>query len=274
MSASVARFVERRRGPARVGRYGIWQLRDYFTSRGLPTFIVAVLGAYVTVAPMLNILEHQLSVLPPRLIERYGGIHGARGVLMGDLTEKFLGDFLGVLVFLGALFAINGLVAEDRKKGYYRFLFSKPMSPRRYYGQAFFIHWLGFIAVGCLLALLYGVLLMPVLSVQLVYVLALMYLLYAGMGFALSAAARWDWLTLVAATAFATSMWFLFGESKSVFARLLYLLPPLHRTREIYEALAKHAPIDSGLLAWYAGYGIVCYVIGLIVLRYRRLAIV
>lgn len=274
MSASTARFVERRRGPARVARYGLWQLRDYFKDRGLPTIIVAVMGAYVTLVPMLTNFKHQMAILPPRLIERYGGIEGARIVLMRDVNERFLGNFLGVLVYLGAIFAINGIVADDRKKGYYRFLFSKPVSPTRYYGQGFLVHWLGFVIVTCLLALFYGVLLLPLLTVQLVYVVALMYLMYAGMGFALSAAARWDWLTLVAATVFANFMWFLFGASTSVFARLLYLLPPVHRTREIYEAVAKHTPLDTGLLAWFTGYGIVCYVIGLVVLRYRRLAIV
>ncbi|MEO5815637.1 MAG: hypothetical protein ABIT20_10195 [Gemmatimonadaceae bacterium] len=274
MSASMQPFVERRRGPSRVGRYALWQLADYLKDRGLPTLIVSLLGGYVTLIPMLVNYKHQLAILPQGLITRYGGIEGARVVLMHDVNEMFLANFLGVLVYLGAIFAINGIVADDRKKGYYRFLFSEPVSPRRYYGQAFLVHWLGFVIVVCLLALVYGALLLPLLTLPLVSVVALMYLMYAGMGFALSAVARWDWLSLVAATVFAQTMWSLYGASTSALARLLYLLPPVHRTREIYEALAKHTPLDTGLLIWYAGYGIVCYLIGLVVLRYRRLAIV
>jgi hypothetical protein len=69
-------------------------------------------------------------------------------------------------------------------------------------------------------------------------------------------------------------MWGRFGASTSVLAKLLYLLPPLHRTAEIYDAVAKTEPVNTSLLAWCAAYGVVCYLIGLVVLRYRRLAIV
>lgn len=274
MSAAKTPFVERRRGPARLSRYGFYQLGDYLRDRGLPTIIVTVLGAYVTLAPILTSYKHQLDIMPPRLIERYGGIDGARAVLMHDATDMFLRTFLGVVVYLAALFATNGIVADDRKKGYYRFLFSKPVSPSRYYGQAFVVHWFGFMIVACGMGLLYQALVAPMLTVPRVYVVALMFLMYAGIAFALSAAARWDWLSLVAVTVFANYVWLRFGESTSMFAKVLYLMPPLHRTSEIYEAVAKGVPVNTSLLAWFAGYGVLCYVIGLVVLRYRRLAIV
>jgi len=261
-------------GRARVARYGIWQLRDYFKDRGLPTLIVSVLFGYLTVAPMLVSFKHQLEIMPPALIARYGGLEGAHAVLNRDMNELFLRTFLGVVVYLGALFATNGIVAEDRKKGYYRFLFSKPVSPSRYYGQGFVINWVGFVVVSCAMALLYGALVGPLITAPLIYVMALMFLMYAGIAFALSATARWDWLSLVAVTVFASFMWGRFGESTSVLAKLLYLLPPLHRTAEIYEAVAKRAPVNTSLLAWYAAYGVAAYLIGLVVLRYRRLAIV
>jgi hypothetical protein len=259
---------------AHVGRYGLWQLRDYVMDRGLPTLIVCVLFGYLTLAPLLLAHKHQMDTLPPRLIVRYGGIEGARVALMHDVNTMFLRTFLGVVVFLGALFAMNGIVADDRKKGYYRFLFSKPVSPSRYYGQCFLIHWAGFVTVACAMTLIYGAFATPIISLPLIYVLALMFVMYAGITFVLSATARWDWLSLVAMTVFATYMWGRFGESTGVAAKLLYLLPPLHRTSEIYEAVAKGVPLNWNLLAWFAGYGVACYVIGLVVLRYRRLAIV
>jgi ABC-type transport system involved in multi-copper enzyme maturation permease subunit len=274
MSASMQPFVERRRGSARIARYGLWQLRDYFMDRGLPTIIVSMLFGYLTVAPMLLIAKRQLSIMPARLVERYGGVEGAHAALLRDVNEQFLRTFLGVVVFLGALFATNGIVADDRKKGYYRFLFSKPVSPSRYYGQAFVMNWTGFVTVACAMTLIYGALVAPMITAPLVYVFALMFLMYAGIAFALSAAARWDWLSLVAVTVFASFVWGRFGESTSILAKLLYLLPPLHRTAEIYEAVAKRTPVNTSLLAWFAGYGVVCYLIGLVVLRYRRLAIV
>jgi ABC-type transport system involved in multi-copper enzyme maturation permease subunit len=273
MSTSAQPVVARTRG-ARVGRYGIWQFRDYLMDRGLPTLIVCVLFGYLTVAPILVFAKRQLAIMPPRLIAKYGGVEGAHAVLMQDVNEQFLRTFLGVVVFLGALFATNGIVADDRKKGYYRFLFSKPVSPSRYYGQSFVINWIGFVVVACGMTLIYGALVAPMISVPLVYVFALMFLMYAGIAFALSATARWDWLSLVAMTVFASFMWGRFGDSTSVLAKLLYLLPPLHRTAEIYDAVAKRTPVDTTLLAWFGGYGVACYLIGLVVLRYRRLAIV
>ncbi len=66
---------------------------------------------------------------------------------MMEFNHAFLRGILGTIVFVGALFAMNGIVANDRKQGFYRFLFAKPMTPSRYYGQAFFVHWAGFVAV-------------------------------------------------------------------------------------------------------------------------------
>jgi ABC-type transport system involved in multi-copper enzyme maturation permease subunit len=264
----------RRRPQAQLGRYGLWQLRDYAMERGLPTIIVSMLFGYIAIGPMLMMVKLQVEKLPPATIARYGSVEAARIAMLHDVNVGFVQKFLGVVVFLGALFATNGIVADDRKKGYYRFLFSKPISPSRYYGQAFLIHWAGFVAVACAMALLYGALVGPIISFPLVYVLALMFLMYAGIAFALSAIARWDWLSLVAVAVLASFMWGRFGESTNVAAKLLYLLPPLHRTSEIYDAVANGATLNTRLLAWFAGYGIACYVIGLVVLRYRRLAIV
>lgn len=266
--------AEGRRGRAQVGLYGLWQLRDYLMDRGFPTAIVSGLFGYLTVAPGLPRLHQNLASIPPALVRKWGGPEQARAMLMSDFNEGFLRSFLGALVFLGALFAMNGIVANDRKQGYYRFLFAKPLTPMRYYGQAFLIHWAGYLVVMSALGLLYGALVWPLLSFQLVSVLALMFLMYAGIAFALSASARWDWLSLVAFTVFATFVWGRFGVSASPLAKLVYLLPPLHRTAEVYVAAAQGGPLEWSLLWWYAGYGAACYVIGLVVLRYRRLAIV
>ena len=79
---------------------------------------------------------------------------------------------------------------------------------------------------------------------------------------------------LVAGTLAANFFWTLYQDSTAVFAKLLYLLPPMHRTDEVYAALAKGEPLPWPLIEWFAGYGVVCFVVGLVVLRYRRLAIV
>ncbi len=259
---------------ARVARYGLWQLRDFLVERGIPILLIGSLLGYLTVAPMLSSLHRNLAMLPPRLIQKWGGLQGATAMLMKDFNETFLRSFLGAMIFVGAVLAMNGIVANDRKQGYYRFLFTKPLAPWRYYGQAFLIHTVAFVGIMTLLGAAYGLLIWPILSLRLLLVLGLMFLMYAGITFVLSAAARWDWLSLVAVTVAATFFWERYQDSPAVLAKLIYVLPPVHRTNEVYNALAKAEALPWPLIEWYAGYGIACFIGGLVVLRYRRLAIV
>jgi hypothetical protein len=235
---------------------------------------IGVLFGYMVAGPMVASMNQELKHMSPSAVARAGGAAAARASSVAELTTMLIVALLGNLVFLGALFAMNGIVANDRKQGFYRFLFSKPLSPDRYYGQAFVLHWVGFLLTVTLLGLLYQGLIGPVLTVPLYVAVALMYLCYAGIAFALSAAARWDWLSLVAVTVAANYLWLRYGESTGVAAKLLYLFPPLHRAPAVYEAVATGSPLPWELLAWFAGYGVVCFAIGLVVLRHRRLAII
>jgi hypothetical protein len=259
---------------ARLGPYALWQLRDYLVDRGAPTFLIAALFGSISVYPIVKGVDASVARLSARSLAAYGGLEAARRTMLLDTSELFLRNFLGSLVFLGALFAMNGIVANDRKQGFYRFLFAKPLSPSRYYGQAFVVHWIGFLGVALLLMLLYGALVLPVISVPLLAALALMFLCYAGIAFLLSAAARWDWLSLVAVTVAAQYLWDQLGDSPSALARLVYLLPPIPRTGEVYAAAAKGVALPWHTLLWLAGYGAACFVAGLVVLRHRRLAII
>jgi ABC-type transport system involved in multi-copper enzyme maturation permease subunit len=264
---------------ARAGAYALWQLRDYFKDRGLPTLIVGTLAAYLSLSDILasDAREQVMGVLRARFVTPEAVDAAWRTYV--DVT--FVTGILGALVFLGALFAMNGIVANDRKFGFYRFLFAKPVTPARYYGQAFVLHWAGFMAVVAVLGGLYGIVMQPVLTKPLLLVVALMFVAYAGIAFLLSAAARWDWLSLVVVSIAADVLWTRFGASVHPLAKLLYLLPPLHRARDLYAAaagapmpFAAPSEISWPLLAWLVGYGALCYLAGLIVLRYRRLAIV
>jgi hypothetical protein len=267
---------------ARVGAYALWQARDYLKDRGVPTFIVALLSGYLGLSPIIERMPTRADPVPAGLLARFGSADAVYAARMMEFNHAFLRGILGTIVFVGALFAMNGIVANDRKQGFYRFLFAKPMTPSRYYGQAFFVHWAGFVAVMIVLGLVYGALIWPVLSRPLLVVITLMFVAYAGIAFLLSAAARWDWMSLVAVTVAATFLWGRYGESTHPLARLLFLLPPLHRADEVYASVsgvplyASGAPIviPWPILAWLVGYGAACFAAGLVVLRYRRLAIV
>ena len=258
----------------RLSAYVPWQARDYLMDRGAPTVLIGLLFGYMVAGGMLRAMNQSLEQMSPSAIARAGGAAAARASAVASLTSVFLETALGNLVFLGALFAMNGIVANDRKQGFYRFLFSKPVSPDRYYGQAFLVHWAGFLLVVTVLGLVYRALIGPVLTPPLYAAVSLLYLCYAGIAFALSAAARWDWLSLVAVTVVSNYLWLMYGSSTSPASRLLYLFPPLHRTADVYAAVAGGTALPWDLLAWFAGYGVISFAIGLVVLRHRRLAII
>jgi ABC-type transport system involved in multi-copper enzyme maturation permease subunit len=265
-----------------VSAYALWQLRDYIKDRGVSTVIVGTLSGYIGLSFMDQPMPRPSDAVPAALLARFGSAEAVYAARMAEFNFLFLSGMLGALIFLGALFAMNGIVANDRKQGFFRLLFAKPVTPSRYYGQAFVVHWLGFIAVMTLLGALYGVIIWPVLTAPLIVVVALMFVAYAGIAFLLSAAARWDWLSLVAVSVAADFFWRKFEASAHPLAKLLYLLPPLHRAQEVYVAVSGARAISAvqvpgipwPLLGWLVGYGVVCYLAGLLVLRHRRLAIV
>jgi ABC-type transport system involved in multi-copper enzyme maturation permease subunit len=269
---------------ARVGAYAGWQLRDYLKDRGLSTLVVAALSAYLGWSMMTEKtpMPRSTDAVSAELLVRFGSAGAVYAARMAEFSFHVMRSMLGAMIFLGALFAMNGIVANDRKQGFFRFLFAKPVTPSRYYGQAFVVHTAGFMLVMLLLGAIYGVVVWPVLSLPFLLVVGLMFVAYAGVAFLLSAAARWDWLSLVVVSVAATFLWTKFGASTHPLARLLYLLPPLHRADEVYVAVsgtpvisAAQAPaIPWPLVLWFGGYGLLCYLAGLVVLRFRRLAIV
>jgi hypothetical protein len=239
----------------------MWQVRDYALNRGAPTLIVALLFGYLAVSTMLT-----------SLARRYGTVDAAPRAMQHNASMDLVAAFIGIYAFLGALIGMNGIVSNDRKLGFYRFLFAKPVAPSALYGAEFAVNGLCFLVLTVALALLYGAIIEPVLSVSLLIAIAAGYLCYAGLGFALSAISRWDWLSLVAVAGAADVLWKLYGASTSSLAVLLRLLPPLNRTAEVYASAAHGVALPWHSVLWLAGYGAVWFVAGLAILRHRRLA--
>lgn len=254
--------------------YAYWQLRDYLRERGVATVLVTMLFGWIGVGPMMAAIKPMLANPSAQLIVRYGSAEAARVAIAQEMSGQFLGSFIGSMIFLAALLAMNSIVANDRKLGYYRFLFSKPVAPYRYYGQAFAVHMGSYLVLLSLMSLVYGAYVTPILTPSFLVGVAIVFLLYGGIAFALSAAARWDWLSLVAVTVASTLLWGMFGASAHPLSKLLYLLPPVHKTNDVYQALAEGAALPWQSLAWIGGYGVLCFAAGLLVLRHRRLAII
>jgi hypothetical protein len=256
---------------ARLGRYTLWQVRDYAVNRGLPTLIVALLIGFLGVSGMHDALASPHGP-PTSLVRQYGSVEAARAAWRQQLSVDFVAEVLGIYVFVGALFAMNGVVANDRKFGFYRFLFAKPVTPAAYYGAEFVVCGAAFLALSALVTALWGAIMEPVLSLPLLIAVTAGYLCYAGLGFALSALSRWDWLSLVAVAGAADVLWRLYGSSTSSLAVLLRLLPPVHRTADVYARAANGMALPWHSVLWLAGYGTIAFIAGLAILRHRRLA--
>lgn len=262
-------LVPRRR--ARLGRYTLWQLRDYAFNHGLSTLIVGLLMGFLGVSEIRGALASP-SGPPTNLVQQYGSVIAARAAWRHQLSLGFVAAVLGIYVFFGALFAMNGVIANDRKLGFYRFLFAKPMSPAAYYGAEFGVWGISFLVLSALLLVLYGTIMEPVFSVPLLISIGAGYLCYAGLGFALSALSRWDWLSLVAVSGAADVLWKFYGSSTNPLAVLLRLLPPTHRMAEVYARAVNGMALPWHSLLWLAGYGVLAFLAGLAILRHRRLA--
>ena len=102
--------------------------------RGIAIVIIGMLWGYVLIEPMRRTMGAAFAVGPL----------SPAWPLVITVTSS--------VVSLAVLIALNGIVSTDRKMGYYRFLFSKPVSVVAYYAQLFFVYMAGVLVSMLLLA--------------------------------------------------------------------------------------------------------------------------
>lgn len=241
---------------ARLLEYVPFIARDYGINQGIATAIVALLIGVMTIMPALS-----ATLGSPTW-----------GAVPLDAAATMLRVMVAPVAFIGVLFATNGIIANDRKLGYYRFLFSKPLAPTLYYSLIFLVHGLGLLAVTFVLMGLWAIAVRPMDPMDVALCVAIVYVAYGGVGFLLSAAWRFDWLSLVTVLLAANAGWSLWGTATGLRHTMLYLLPPVHRASHVYAMVAapdRPMPWDS--IVWLLGYGAICFVLGLIVIRRRPL---
>jgi len=240
---------------AGLGRYALWHLRDYLRDKGVATLITLAMLGYLNSVPVSR--------------ARSAGVSGA---LLDQVADQAFVSWLGSLGILGVLFATNGIVADDRRHGYYRLLFAKPVSVVQFYAQKFAAYGVGFVLVAALLLCVYNVVIERFFPVVLLPTLALVYVALGGIGFLLSAAWRFDWLSLATVLLGSRIVWELFGASGGVPGLLIRALPPVHLADGVYGAIRAGAPVPTGDVVWLVGYGVACFIAGLAVVRRRPLA--
>jgi len=248
---------------ARLLAYAWWQLADYLVEKGVGTFITMVFaGALVFVEFRQAIESFPMS---------------AREALSAPLAA--LG---GILVLLGVLFATNGIVSDDRKHGYYRFLFAKPVNVQRFYAQKFVVHLLGFLLVAGMLVVTFNLTfgrfagaeagVLPIFPRRLLPVMALLFVALGGIGFLMSVVLRVDWLTFMSVYVASDQLWRVFGDDAGWIRFAVRALPPVHRLNEIVGAAVRGGALPRTELTWLVAYGLGCLALGLVALRVRPLA--
>ena len=228
-------------------RYALWQMRDFGRDRAIALLIIGLALGFTFVAPV--------RAMGVQMTE-----NGAKQLIMVSLQQ---------IVFICSFVALNGIVSNDRKMGYYRFLFSKPVSIPAYYAQQFVIYFVGFIAIMALLLGVFAFFIYPLSPVAPLTYCALVFLSLGGIAFLISSMFRFDWPILAAVflgSALLHSLWQLDeGWRKMVLA----VLPPLNKLTSLLGTLLDRGTVNTNDILWLLGYSLACFLAGLFVLRRR-----
>jgi hypothetical protein len=241
---------------ARLWSYLRWQARDFVLERGAPLLIVATLMTFPIVVGLRELRERMTTPMQGELSARFGVV-------------QLFAEFSLIAVLIG----VNGVVSNDRVRGYYRFLFAKPVSIPRYYAQAYVVNGLGLhVTALTVLAAIYA-LGYPVFPVRVLLTLALVYVSLGGLGFFYSTLARFDWVLMGATWGVAQVLRAVYPAHASRAGRVIdVVLPPYHRLRDVGLQLARGESADPTILLWLLGWGIAGFLVGLVILRRRPLA--
>lgn len=240
----------------RLGAYAAWQARDFVFERGFPMLIVSTLMLF----PVFAIT---------RVVRR----QAPEGIEVGEMVLSALLQTMPILGFALVILAVNGLVSNDRHRGYFRFLFSKPISLVRYYVQAFLISGAGVLLVGLLILLLFYTLAYPILPLGMLAFLGLYFIGLGGLCFLFSSVFRTDWILVAGLWTVASILRALYPAEESWYGRVFHvIMPPFHLASGLSESLVRGQAVVVSDVIWLSGYGLGAFMLGLLLLRWRPLA--
>ncbi len=250
---------------ARLGRYSLWQIRDFTINTAIVTIVLfGLLGA-------LFIAQIHAQT------EMFAATHRP---LPPTLALHTYNELLSMFSFTAPILAMNGILATDRVSGYTRFLFAKPLSVPAYYAQSLVVRLVGFIAVACVMQALWGRFESPALSWKFVVDMTAFVVTIGGIIFALSALTKYDGLIavmLMLLTALLRERWM---GSTGVLHAAAYVFPPLGRLNDVQSWFigldplsdaATGVPFPTKWFWWNVGYGLAAFAIGFAILRKRSL---
>ena len=231
-------------------RYALWQIRDFVRDRGIALLLVGFLIGFTMVGPV-------------RAMGRSIDAGLARNLLIAILAQ---------LSFILAFITLNGIISTDRKMGYFRFLFSKPVSIPAYYTQLFIVYLAGFLAAIAILLGAFSIFAHPVSPFGPLLYCALVYLSLGGIAFLISSLFRHDWPILAAiflGSAILHSMW----QYHEGWRRLvLSVLPPVYKLTDALPDIVNRGVVNTQDVLWLLGYSAICFAAGILVLSRRPFA--
>ncbi|GAC1477907.1 MAG: hypothetical protein NVS1B4_21200 [Gemmatimonadaceae bacterium] len=250
-------------GRGRIGRYAVYQARDFLVDRGIALCIIATFLIISLISGL-------------RAIGPSGWYRSADGDAL-QLVRQAVAAIVPRFSDIVTLVAINAIISSDRKLGYYRLLFAKPVSIRRYYAQAFVLHGTGAVAAALAFSLLVALTTRPMLVAGTVVAVAVQFILFGGIGFLLSSLLNTDWLWLSATYAVTLLLKTFYEVGDGPRALILRsILPPVQVMYGVRGAVLQSdsgavPSVDPWHLLWLVAYGLGAFALGLVVLRRRPL---
>lgn len=247
-------------GRARLARYALWQIKDFWINIGVVSIVLfGLLG-------MISFME--LRALQAMITAQHR--------TWRDLfaTQHFQGPY-GMFAAVGPIIALSGIVSQDRTMGYARFLFAKPLSPLRFYAQSLLVRYLGYLVVGHVLLFAWMRYWPPVYTPRFVVDMTVSFVAVGGTLFLFSVLTKFDGLLTVLLLLVAELVWSKWETATTWKHWLTYPFPPVARFAEIHHWLlginafgeAMALPFATKWVAWSAGYGLACLLLGFYLLR-------
>ncbi len=194
----------------------------------------------------------------------------------GRFAKNLFTTFAPVFVNLAAFLGVTRLVTDDRSNGYFRFLFSKPVNIERFYVQQWVMHGVVYVAIVGALTWWLQLYTAPIPVLEVMIVMGLFWVLFGGIGFALTAATNFDALLLVAVWVASTVMHSLKDAPNSPMwgwmQQVTRLMPPTHKLDYIKAELYAGNPMPMTHLTHVLAYGAIGFAVAVVLLRRTSLA--
>ena len=156
-----------------------------------------------------------------------------------QLTD-LMGQLLGTLGVFFTLIAAYGLIGDDVRHGYYRFLFAKPVSPVAYYATSFVMTTLVFLAGVLGSVAVFSVLTRPVWPGSMMLEVLVDFCVLAALIMVYSRFSRFDWLLALVTLGLSDVARHKWPREQNLFGKVIDVLVPPTRTGRLFPADGPH----------------------------------